>query len=453
MPRPARLRARKPSQQRQPAHHDPPRTRTDTSRPDATGAGPDTVSGSFVVLYALAYMSTSLLFLAPALVSLALKVNDLVGLDAAPGRLSLVASVGAALSIVANPVFGHLSDRTASRFGMRRPWMVLGLVVGSLGILLVAVAPNMAVVVAGWCVAQVFYNALLAAQVAVLADQVPQRQRGTVAGVLGVCLPVASIAGTFLVNVFSPHLLAMFLGPCAVAGFFIVLFVLVLHDRRLEPRDDTAGRGSWTGWLSRLRWRHLARVSLRAHPDFTWAFVSKFLFVTAFAFLTTYQAYYLLSQLGTGESEVPGQVFIGTLAQGAVVIVASLVGGRVSDRTGRRKVFVLAASAVFGAALFVIAVSTAFSGFVVGMALSGLGLGLYVAVDLALVVDVLPDPDHVAKDLGLFNIAGALPFSLAPAVAPAILAVAHDSYAVLYGVAGCSAVLGAAAILPVRSVR
>jgi hypothetical protein len=87
------------------------------------------------------------------------------------------------------------------------------------------------------------------------------------------------------------------------------------------------------------------------------------------------------------------------------------------------------------------------------MALGGLGFGLYVAVDLALVADVLPETGDAAKDLGVLNIAGALPFSLAPALAPAILAVGAGSYRVLYVVAGLCAVLGAAAILPVRRVR
>jgi MFS family permease len=271
-----------------------------------------------------------------------------------------------------------------------------------------------------------------------------------VAGVLGVCLPLASICGTFLVNLFSPHLLAMFLGPCVVAGLFIVVFAVMLDDRRLSRTRPASRAESGSDWRGRLAGMV---VGLRAHPDFTWAFVSKLLFVMAYAFLATYQAFYLLAQIGTKEAHVPHQVFLGTLAQGVVVIAASLAGGRLSDRTGRRKVFVLAASAVFALAMFVIAGSTQFNGFVVGMALSGLGLGLYVAVDLALVVDVLPSRDHVAKDLGLFNIAGALPFSLAPVIAPAILALGNDSYAVLYAVAGTSAVLGALAILPVRGVR
>jgi MFS family permease len=131
------------------------------------------------------------------------------------------------------------------------------------------------------------------------------------------------------------------------------------------------------------------------------------------------------------------------------------LGGKLSDRTGRRKIFVLTASVVYGLALFVIAIASHFSGFLVGMAISGLGFGVYAAVDLALVVDVLPDKRNAAKDLGVFNVAGALPFAIAPAIAPAILAIGRGggSYGVLYTVAGFCAIAGAAAILPVRRVR
>ncbi len=87
------------------------------------------------------------------------------------------------------------------------------------------------------------------------------------------------------------------------------------------------------------------------------------------------------------------------------------------------------------------------------MAIGGLGFGTYVAVDLALVVDVLPDPASAAKDLGVFNIASALPFSVAPAIAPAILAIGDGSYGLMYTVAGTCAIIGAVAILPVKRVR
>ena len=87
------------------------------------------------------------------------------------------------------------------------------------------------------------------------------------------------------------------------------------------------------------------------------------------------------------------------------------------------------------------------------MAIGGLGFGVYMAVDLALVADVLPDTDHNAKNLGVTNIAGALPSSIAPAIAPVILAISSGSYGVLYAVAGVCAISGAIAILPVKRVR
>ena len=113
----------------------------------------------------------------------------------------------------------------------------------------------------------------------------------------------------------------------------------------------------------------------------------------------------------------------------------------------------LTASIVYGVAMFVIAIASNFNGFLVGMAIGGLGFGVYVSVDLALVADVLPDKDSAAKDLGVFNIAGALPFSIAPAIAPVILAISAGSYGVLYAAAGACAIVGAVVILPVKSVR
>jgi MFS family permease len=406
---------------------------------------PHQVGWRFISLYTVAYMSTSLLFLAPLLVTLALKVDSLVGLSRAPASLALVAGSGALVAMVGNPFFGRMSDRTASKLGMRRPWMIIGLAGGSAGILIVALAPSVPLVLAGWCIAELFFNALLAAMAAVLPDQVPSVQRGQVSGVLGVCAPIGSVCGAFVVKLFTGSLLLMFLAPCAIGGFFVLLFAVTLNDRRL----DRADKPKW----SLREFAGTFYLSPRKNRDFSWAFASRFMVILAYAFLTTYQAYYLLDKIRTAKADVPEQIFLGTLVQAAVVVAASIIGGRLSDRTGRRKIFVLAASVVYGLALFVIAMASSFNGFLIGMAISGLGFGVYAAVDLALVVDVLPDQQHVAKDLGVFNIAGALPFALAPALAPAVLAIGGGSYGVLYMVAGLCAIIGAAAILPVRRVR
>jgi MFS family permease len=403
------------------------------------------VGWGFIALLSLSFIGTNLVFLAPLLVTLPLKVNALVGIDQAPSSLALVAGVGAALAIVANPFFGKMSDRTTSRFGMRRPWMLGGLAGGSLGIVVIALAPTIPVVVVGWCLAQLCFNALLAAQVAVIPDQVPAAQHGVVSGLVGICLPIASVGATFLVKLFAGNEVAMLVVPCAIGGFFIVLFAVTLDDRRLAHAD----RPAW----SLREFAGTFYVDPRKSPDFAWAFVSRFLFVMAYAFLVTYLAYYLLERIGSAESDVPDQIFLGTLVQSAALIAASLIGGKLSDRTGRRKVFVFSASVVYGLALFVLAVASSFNGFIVGMAISGLGFGLYFAVDLSLVLDVLPDRDAAAKDLGVFNMASAVPFALAPAIAPLILAIGGQSYSALYAAAGLCAIIGAFAILRVRRVR
>jgi MFS family permease len=248
-----------------------------------------------------------------------------------------------------------------------------------------------------------------------------------------------------LVRLVSGSQLATFLVPCAIGGFFILLFAVALKDRRLAKAD----RPSW----SLREFVNTFYVAPRKSPDFAWAFASRFMFLLAYAFLATYQAYYLLDKIGSARADVPQQIFLGTLTQSVVVVAASLIGGKVSDRAGRRKIFVFTASIVYGLAMFVVASAGTFNGFLVGMAIGGLGFGMYTAVDLALVADVLPDEDKVAKDLGVLNIAGALPFSIAPAVAPAILAIGSGSYGALYAVAGVCAVIGAFAILRVRGVR
>ena len=89
-------------------------------KPEAPAA--HRVGWGFISLYTLAYISTSLMFIAPLLVTLALKVDSLVGIERAPDSLALVAGTGALLAMVGNPFFGKMSDRTASPHSASYRW-------------------------------------------------------------------------------------------------------------------------------------------------------------------------------------------------------------------------------------------------------------------------------------------------------------------------------------------
>jgi len=405
-----------------------------------------TASAGFVALYAFAYAALWLALLTPAIVTLALRIQQLAPQNAARS-ISLVLCVGALVALISNPFFGALSDRTTSRFGRRRPWLVGGALCGLAALALIGRAPTINMLLLGWCIVQLAFNAVLAAMVAILPDQVPATQRGTVVGVLGVCMPIGQIGGTFLVQHLSANMTMAFVIPGAVGTAGVLLFAFVLRDAPTRrPSAERPPKASFAGTR-----RPIPCVPRRL-SDFSWVWLSRVLVITGSAFLTAYQPYFLLAELRVGALEVPGLIFRSTLVQAIMVVVSSVIAGRLSDHTGRRKAFVLAGSVIQGLGLWLIAAANSYPAFLLGVAATGIGHGTYEGVDLALVTEVLPDRHHhAAKDLGILNITNTLPQVIAPLAAPAILVVSRGDFTLLFVVAGCVALLGATFLLPLKS--
>jgi len=402
------------------------------------------VSMGFLIILALAYMGIFLGLLTPIIVTMALKLTDF-GKDNLSGNLSLVLGVGALFALVGNPLFGKLSDRTTSRLGRRRPWLIGGVIGALVGLAIVSTASSVGMVLVGWSITQVSFNATLAALIAVLPDQVPVSQRGLASAFLGVGIPVAAIVGTYIVAGVDGTFLK-FLVPGLIAAALVVLLVVVLPDKRIEK-----------GSVPRYTVGEFARsfyVNPRMAPDFSWAWLSRFLLFMGLSFLLTYQVPYLLEHLKVAEDQIGDLVFRAILVQSGVLIVVSFIAGPVSDRIRRRKAFVFVAAVIYAASLAIIAFAPNYTTFLVGMAISGAGQGIYIAVDLALVTDVLPSQETAARDLGVFNIASAGPQSLAPSIAPVFLAIAGPAnFVSLFTAAAIFAGLGALAIIPIRKVR
>jgi MFS family permease len=410
--------------------------------------GRASVSAGFIALYALAVFGVFLTLLTPPVMTLALRVAE-VAPDGKEALLSWALGLGALVSLLVNPVAGLLSDRTRSTFGRRRPWIIAGLVVGSVGLYMIATG-GAALIVAGWCVTQLGFNFVIPTLLAVLPDQVPEHQHGRVSGILNAGFPLGVVAGVSIAQAVAPSMLAMFMVPAAIAAILVVLFVVMLDDRALH--DDDVPPLDWVGFL-RSFW-----ISPRAAPDFCWAWLSRFLLFMGLATLMSYQVFYLLDKLNLASSAVPETMLKSTLVSTATTVLGSLLSGWLSDKLGRRKVFVLVSALIYAAGLAVIGVANHLDTFLWGIAICGLGQGVYLAVDLALVAEVLPDKKGgAAKGIGIISLANNLPQSLAPAIAPAFLAIGLSgggrNYAVLFGAAAVFAVLGALAVLPIKGVR
>lgn len=412
--------------------------------PASTGIAAHRAGWGFISIYAAAYSGTWLALLTPIMVTLALRARELAP-ENSEYWLSLVLAVGAVFALVGNPLAGWLSDRTTSPWGMRRPWLIGGALAGTASLWMVATAPSVGWLLAGWCLAQLSFNAVLAPLAALLPDHVPAARRGTVAGIISVSTPVGQVGGTFLTHALAGDMAAMLMVPAVVCIVLILVLSIALPDRRLAP-----------GMAAPLEVRAFLqsfRASPQRTPDFAWVCSGRFLLIMCMSFLMAYQPFFLMDRLGFMAAEVPNVVFRSTLVQSAAVIFAGLVAGRVSDLTRRRKPFVIAAALACSAGAWVASSASTYEVFLVAVTLFGLGLGAFLSVDLALVTDVLPNKeDDAAKDLGLFNIASALPQIIAPGIASAIL-VQAGGYRSVFVVAGVMALMAAFAVMPVRSVR
>jgi MFS family permease len=413
------------------------------------GPMPQTKVGiPFIAAFVIAYFTMWMAILTPVVVAFALRVEQIDPANKGT-NLAFILGLGAIVALIANPVAGYFSDRTTSVFGMRKPWMVGGFAVAVIGTWLI-VTGNLATITIGWLLMQLGFNAFLAAITAIMPDQVPEEQRGLVSGLLGMCLQGGILAGIYVAQFSGGDVVKMFTWPMYACAAGLLLFMLTLKDRRLAKADAAP--------IDLISFAKDFWISPKAAPDFSWAFVSRFLLFMGLATLVSYQVYYLIDVLGIAPADIPGYLFEATLALTIATVVSSAVAGWVSDLVGRRKIFVLLSAVIYGAGLIVIGMAPDFHQFVIGFTICGIGQGVYVAIDLALVAAVLPNKGaNAAKDFGIFNIANALPQSIAPAIAPVFLglgAVADGkNYTALFIAAGVFAIVGALAIIPIRSVK
>ena len=378
------------------------------------------------------------------MVSMAIKVQAVVGRDQATSAAGLILGVGAIAALIANPLFGRLSDRTTSRFGRRRPWMVGGSIALAGFLFVIAVANSVPMLLVGWFCAQLAANACFAAYLATLADHVPPSQTARISALGGVMQNVGVLAALYIAGFFTASMIPLFMIPAAIGVLGMFVFALVLPDKQLTVKPPSRGLASWveTFW-----------VSPRRYPDFAWAWWSRFLLYLGSFMFTTFRFFWMTDHLALSTEDATRTVLVGVLVYTVTLVVFGQAAGVVSDRLGRRKVFVFASTALFAVGLLLLTQVNSVGQFYVVEAILGAAFGIYMGVDMALVLAVLPRPEDCGKDLGVFNIANAGPQSLAPFVGAVLIGGAAKNYDLMYLVAAALTLLGAFAILRVKAVK
>ena len=400
----------------------------------------------FIGLVSIASLGLWSAFFTPIQVLLPLQLE---AIDAANKVfwLSFVTGVGAFVAVVANPLAGALSDRTTLRFGRRNPWTIGCAVAGGLALLVLSQSTTVLMVLIGWCLAQLFLNGMLASITAMIPDQVPVDQRGQVSAWVGIPQPLGIVVGVALVTMLVSGIVS---GYTIVALFVIVAaipVVLLVHDPALP-----------SAFRPRFEWGPFLRgfwVNPREHPDFGWAWITRFLVGLGNSLGTLYLLYFLKDAVHYeqkyGGSADDGLLIL-ILIYTACLLVTAILGGIWSDRAGRRKIFVMIATAIMACGALILTFQQTWEAAMVAAAVMGAGYGTYLAVDQALVTQVLPSAGSRAKDLGVINIANSLPQVLGPALAGPVISL-MGGYPSLYLLTAGVTLLGAILVQPIRSVR
>jgi MFS family permease len=353
--------------------------------------------------------------------------------------LAWITGVGAFAAIVANPLAGAFSDRTAGRLGRRRPWILAGTLLGALALVALTTLSTVLGLAVLWGVAQSCVNAAYAGTTATIPDQVPVSQRGLVSGWVGLAQVLGVVLGVVLVSFVVTGLTA---GVLLTAVLLLVLtlpFGFLLRDQRIDAapalRIGEFLRGFW--------------VSPRLHPDFGWAWITRFLVMLGNAMATLYLLFFLQDAVGYPEPEQGQAILVVLYALGS--IATAVVGGHLSDRSGRRKIYVIVSTAVMAVAAVLLAFVPSFEVVMVAALILGLGYGVYLAVDQALITQVLPAAADRGRDLGVINIANSAPQVLAPVIAAPIVTGA-GGYTTLYVLTAVITLASAVLVTRIRSV-
>ena len=415
--------------------------RTGTDVPAALAEPVLPVRARWITLLFGANIGLWLAIYAPIQVVLPEQVQSLHPADKAV-LFSVVMGAGAIASLLANPVVGALSDRTTSRRGRRHPWTLAGALVGAVGLVILAAAPDIPVMVVGWCIAQVGLGGMLATLTAALPDRVPPGQRGTLGGLIGISQMLGTVLGALIVTVIVTRLSAGYLtcGVLVIAG--ALAFTLRTPD---EPLPAEFKPTTPVSTVLRTLW-----VSPRRFPDFGWAWLTHFLVNLGNDLGTLYLLYFLTDAAHYHDPQV-GLLILMALYAVALAITGG-VCGTASDRSGRRKPFIAAAAVTCGVAAAILVISPTWPAAIVAAPLLGAGFGTYWAAAPAVLTAVLPAAADRAKDLGVINVAYSLPLVVAPIIAGAVLGLMH-SYPSLFALAGLASLGAAATISKVRSVR
>jgi MFS family permease len=307
--------------------------------------------------------------------------------------LAIIMLAGAVAPIIIQPTVGVISDYTATRWGRRKPYIVIGTLLDVVFLAGLAFNNDFVAMVAFYFLLQVSSNFAQGPFQGYVPDLVPAKQVGTASGLMGLMLTLGTIAGVGIATVGgiidNVALATLALGVVEVVT--MVVLIATVDEGRAAPKRTRP-------------WRDIALSAwgrdILQQRDVLWLLLVRLLFLGAYNATLIAIGYFRRSH-GLSADNADATVFAATAIVGVSTALAAIPGGRMSDRFGRRPV-IWAAGLVAGLGLIGVAVAPSPGVAIAAWVPFGIGMGIFLSADWALMADVIPK--HTAgRYMGILN--------------------------------------------------
>jgi len=381
------------------------------------------------------WFGTNFLWGALIVVVLPGEVNAIAPVYRVPA-VGLLTALAAIVALVVPLIAGALSDRCASNWGRRRPFIATGVVVNIIGLILMYVAyatktplaqggtgqegdfsiylkllahPSYLIFLLAYMVVQLGNNIATAAYSGVIPDLVPENQRGRASGYMALMSQLGTLFGVIGCGLLLSHApdIAKYFILCVALGGAALVTIFGIKESALPSRPPKL---DWIPYLKSL-W-----INPKVYPDFAWVWITRALVMLGFYGILPFVNYYFVDVIGMKQEDAGSMASKLTALILIAAAASAIYGGVVSDRIGRKKVVYIANTIIAVMCLGFMFSRTIPMVMVVGV-LFGLGFGAYTSVDWALGTDVLPTKSNAAKEMAVWHISMTLPQSIGAPIA------------------------------------
>ncbi|MEA2623708.1 MAG: hypothetical protein QOH61_2618 [Chloroflexota bacterium] len=330
-----------------------------------------------------------------------------VGPDRLGVALGITVFAGVLMPILVQPTIGAISDYTTSRWGRRKPFIAVGATLDVVFLVALATSNSFLAIVVFYTLLQLSSNLAQGAFQGYLPDLVPARQVAQASGLMGLMIVLGQVGGTLIGSLgllLYPGLPAAEQMLLPTIGLGVVEFAtaaVVLLRVRDGPAGITREGRSWRS-IGLSAWN---RDTLHER-SFVWLVVSRLLFLAGTGAIVRFALQYLVRAFGM-DDRAAGE-FINVALIFVVVPTALTVvpAARLSDRLGR-KPLIYAACAFGAVGLLVVALTPSIEAALVALSVVGIGAGAFLAVDWALMTDIIPKGTP-GRFMGISNVGTAM---------------------------------------------